>query len=228
MAVELDSVVPWGRLLSEYVGMFGLSNADLQRSILDVSGGPASFNAEATAKGHNVISIDPVYQFTSAQIKQRVEDTYDVMIREVHRNKDYFVWDIFASPEALGQARLKAMNGFLADFDVGLKTGRYINGALSELPFADAQFELALCGHFLFLYSDKLTTDFHIASVREMCRVANEVRIFPLHDMGNQPSEHVDPVAAALRSDGYTVEKITVPYEFRHGDNQMLQITYIP
>ena len=225
MTVELDSVVPWGRLLSEYMAMFGLSNADLQRSILDVSGGPASFNAEATANSANIISIDPVYQFTAAQIKQRVEDTYDVMIREVHRNRDYFVWDIFDSPEALGEARLKAMNGFLADYEAGLEAGRYIHGGLPELPFEDKQFDLALCGHFLFLYADKLTTDFHIQSVREMCRVANEVRLFPLHDMGNQPSEHVEPVIDALRSDGFTVERIAVPYEFRQGDNQILKIT---
>ena len=225
MTVELDSVVPWGRLLSEYVGMFGLSDADLQRSILDVSGGPASFNAEATAKGHSVISIDPVYQFTAAQIKQRVEETYDVMISEVHRNKDYFVWDLFKTPEGLGAVRLHAMNSFLDDFEAGLKAGRYINGGLPDLPFEDKQFDLALCGHFLFLYADKLTTEFHIESVREICRVAGEVRIFPLHDMGNQPSEHVEPAIETLRSDGYTVEKITVPYEFRHGDNQMLKIT---
>jgi hypothetical protein len=225
MGVKLDLVVPWGRLLSEYVSMFDLTDVDLQRTILDVGGGPASFNAQATAKGFSVVSVDPIYQFLAAQIEQRVHETYDVMLSEVQRNRELFVWDIFQSPEDLGACRLQAMRGFLADFPDGLKAGRYVEGALPELPFSDSQFELALCSNFLFLYSDKLSTEFHLNSIREMCRIAAEVRIFPLHDMANQWSEHVDPVTTVLSNEGYNVEKVRVPYEFRHGCVHQLKIT---
>jgi SAM-dependent methyltransferase len=225
MGVELKSVVPWGRLLSEYMGMFNLMEADLQRSILDVGGGPASFNAEATAKGAKVVSIDPIYEFSSEQIEQRVNDTYDVMLSEVQRNEHLFVWEMFKTPQELGECRLKAMRGFLADFPTGLEQGRYLAGGLPELPFADKQFDLALCSNFLFLYSDKLSTEFHLQSLREMSRVAAEVRIFPLRDMANQPSEHVDAVTSSLLAEGYSVQRASVPYEFRHGCHHMLQIT---
>ena len=38
--------------------------------------------------------------------------------------------------------------------------------------------------------------------MRELCRVAREVRVFPLLALGAQPSPHLAPVAAALESDG--------------------------
>ena len=48
------------------------------------------------------------------------------------------------------------------------------------LPFNDGAFDLALCSHFPFLYSTQLGEAFHRAALREMCRVAVEVGVFPL------------------------------------------------
>lgn len=50
MAMQLDQVVPFGRSFDEYVKMFSLSEADLQKSILSAAAGPASFNAEGTER----------------------------------------------------------------------------------------------------------------------------------------------------------------------------------
>jgi ubiquinone/menaquinone biosynthesis C-methylase UbiE len=116
------------------------------------------------------------------------------------------------------------MNHFLEDFATGLTDGRYIEGALPELPVDDNQFDLALCANFLFLYSDQLSQEFHLQSLRELCRVAEQVRIFPLHDLSNQPSIHLDSVAKALSEDGYDVQQQRVNYEFRHGSVKMLNI----
>ena len=71
--------------------------------------------------------------------------------------------------------------GLLAGLRLG-QGGRAIPRcrALPTLPFADAAFEMALCSHLLFLYSSQLGEAFDRAAVREMCRVAAEVRIFPL------------------------------------------------
>jgi len=44
MAVVLDKVVPLGRLLEEYIKMFNLTADDLEKKILGVADGPASFN----------------------------------------------------------------------------------------------------------------------------------------------------------------------------------------
>jgi hypothetical protein len=45
------------------------------------------------------------------------------------------------------------------------------------------------------MYSTQLDESFHLASVRELCRVADEVRIFPLLALGATPSVHVPVVA---------------------------------
>ncbi len=53
--MELTSVVPWGRSFSEYQAMFSLNESDLTKTILGCGDGPASFNAELTKAGGNVI-----------------------------------------------------------------------------------------------------------------------------------------------------------------------------
>jgi hypothetical protein len=45
MVVKLDKVIPFGRSLDEYTKIFSLSKSDLNRKILGVGDGPASFNA---------------------------------------------------------------------------------------------------------------------------------------------------------------------------------------
>jgi hypothetical protein len=83
---------------------------------------------------------------------------------------------------------MAAMRQFLDDYAQGRRDGRYLPAELPELPFAGASFDLALSSHFLFLYSTQLGSEFHRAAVREMCRVAAEVRIFPLLALGGQRS----------------------------------------
>ncbi len=83
---------------------------------------------------------------------------------------------------------------------------------------------MALCSHFLFLYTSHLGEAFHVSAVREMCRVATEVRIFPLLKLGGSPSPYVDAVADDLRTSGYHVLVETVQYEFQRGGNQMMRI----
>lgn len=224
MAIVYDDIKPWGRLLSEYVGMFALTEADFGKRILGCSDGPASFNAEMTARGYNVISVDPLYAFSAEQIQERVNDTWQVILEQVRNNMHMFVWDNFKTPDALGEARLSAMRQFIADYEQGKSEGRYLEASLPDLPFTDKQFELALCSNFLFLYDEHFTDDFHIAAVRELCRVADEVRIFPIHGLQNTLAKQVVPVEETLRADGWQVERVRVNYEFRHGSNQMLQL----
>jgi hypothetical protein len=52
--------------------MFALSEADLPRAILGVGDGPASFNAQWTAGGGHIVSIDPLYAFSAKEIERRV------------------------------------------------------------------------------------------------------------------------------------------------------------
>ena len=224
MPFSIDEVVPWGRRLDEYRAMFDLSECDLKRRILGCGDGPASFNAELSAQGGSVVSVDPLYRFSSAAIEQRVRETFPVVMAQTRANRDDFVWTRAPSLEDLGRRRMGALRRFLADFDAGRRSGRYIEAALPALPFTDDTFELALCSHFLFLYSVQFDLDFHLAALREMLRVAAEVRVFPLLQVGGAPSPHVRGVEEAFTTAGIRTTVEPVPYEFQRGGNHMLRL----
>ena len=225
MAFSLERVVPWGRSFGEYQRMFALTPDDLRRRILGCADGPASFNVEAIERGGQVISADPLYAFSSAEIRRQIEATYPTIIERVHANRDEFVWTHFASVEEMGQHRLAAMERFLADYPAGRECGRYLPAELPTLPFEDRAFELALCSHFLFLYTEQLGEQFHLDSVTELCRVAEEVRIFPLVALGGTPSPLVETVQRMIEQRGLQAQIETVSYEFQRGGNQMMRIT---
>jgi hypothetical protein len=220
----LEQVVPWGRSFDEYCGMFALSSDDLALKILGCGDGPASFNAEATRRGMAVTSCDPIYRWEAGQIRERIVATYDQIIDQTRRNSDEFVWSSIRSIDELGQVRMAAMEAFLDDYRQGRADGRYLEAELPTLPFANRSFDLALCSHLLFLYSVQLGEEFHRDSLRELCRVAREVRVFPLLALGGQRSAYVDRSVADLRESGHDVSIESVPYEFQRGGNQMVRI----
>jgi hypothetical protein len=222
--MKLSEIVPWGRTLEEYRSMFNLSEADLSSRILGCGDGPASFNAEMKKLGHKVISVDPIYQFSAAQIKQRVQETYEPVISQVKQNADRFVWKSFRNADELGRDRLAAMEAFCLDYEAGKAEERYLFQALPQLELADNEFELCLCSHLLFLYSEQLSLDFHIAAIHELLRVSSEVRIFPLLQLDGEPSTYLDEVIQELSSKGIQAQVQTVGYEFQKGGNQMLRI----
>jgi hypothetical protein len=226
--MELREIVPWGRSFDEYRRMFGLSGGDLSGRTLGCGDGPASFNAEATAEGRAVVSCDPIYAFTAEDIRRRVEESYEAVISQVKRHPERFVWDVFRDPDELGRHRLGAMHRFLGDFERGKQQDRYLTASLPNLHFVDGEFRLAVVSHLLFLYSEHLDAAFHIDSVFELLRVAGEVRIFPLLTLDGRWSPHVEPVRSVLTAADYTVEILTVPYEFQraegHAGNRMMRI----
>jgi hypothetical protein len=222
----LDNVVLWGRSFDEYRRMFALSEADLRRRILGCADGPASFNAELTARGGSVVSCDPVYRFAAEDIRRRVAISFELVIEQTRRNVGEFVWSHeIPDVEALGRWRMAAMERFLADFDSGRAAGRYVDAELPQLPFADRAFDIAVCSHFLFLYSERFDIGFHEQAIRELCRVADEVRVFPLLELGSVRSRHLEGVFRALRNEGFqsTIER--VEYEFQRDGNEMLRIS---
>ena len=222
----LNSIVPWGRNLSEYVDMFNLTNDELKKSkILGCGDGPASFNAEVTALGGSVVSIDPTYQFSTEQIAGRIDEVALEVMAEVRKKQEDFVWKNIANPDALYTMRMSAMQIFLADFKSGKEEGRYRYEMLPKLSFDEAQFDLALSSHFLFLYSEHLGEQFHIKAIDEMLRVAREVRIFPLVTLSGEVSAHLVPVMTHLKAKGYSCEVVKTAYEFQKGGDEMLVVT---
>lgn len=225
MAFRYETVVPWGRSFGEYRRMFKLTDEELTRRIIGCGDGPASFNAQMHAHGYRVISCDPLYQLSSLQIQERIAATYENVISQTRQNQERFCWTEIKSPDELGQLRLAAMNEFLADYEQGKIAGRYVNAELPDLPFEAHTFDLALCSHLLFLYSDNLSLSFHQQAIVEMCRIASEVRIFPLLTYNGLTSPYVAPLVESLTQAGYQVALEETPYEFQRGGNQMMKIT---
>ncbi|MHC4118881.1 MAG: class I SAM-dependent methyltransferase [Planctomycetota bacterium] len=224
MRFELSRVLPWGRSFDEYVAMFDLKAEDLDRRILGCADGPAGFNAELNRRGGRVVSCDPIYRFTREQLSQRIEQACEEIIEQTRKNADNFVWSSIRSVEQLRETRMSAMQKFLDDYDKGKEQGRYVDAELPALPFDDGTFDIALCSHFLLLYSDRLSLEFHNESIRQLCRVANDVRIFPLIDLDLRPSPYVQPMVHSLEKDGFATSIERVPYEFQRGGNRMLRI----
>ncbi len=202
--------------------MFDLAPQDLDGKILDCAAGPASFNAEATQKGYRVISCDPLYRFTVGEVQVRIEETYKVVLAGAEANRDRYIWKDIRSPAHLGEVRMEAMQRFLGDFPQGFREGRYRTDGLPALGFGDNAFDLALCSHFLFTYSEQLSAGLHLTAIEEMCRVAREARVFPLLNYDGEPSPHLRPLLNELEARGYRAETRRVPYEFQIGGNQIL------
>jgi hypothetical protein len=225
MAVELENVVPLGRSLKEYRLMFDLTDKDLDKQILGVADGIASFNAEMTELGKVVVSVDPIYSFEGKEIKEQFYNVIDSVVDQLKATQEDYIWDIFKSPDEYKQYRIQTLEKFIADYDLGKRERRYIIGELPSLDFEDSSFDLTLCSHLLFFYSGQLDYEFHLASVKEILRTANEVRISPLLDVKSiNRSVHLDPIIRELESEGLSVELRKVDYDMQRGENIMLRI----
>jgi hypothetical protein len=223
MAFELKDVVPWGRSLAEYVKIFKLTDSDLNSRIISFGDGPASFNSEMTKLGKMVVSLDPIYQFTKAELKQRINETKETVIEQTRMNQNNFVWKNIKNVDELEQIRMRAMADFIDDFELGKEQQRYLYHELPTLTKYDAlEFDLGLSSHFLILYS-QLGLNFHIQSINEMLRICNEIRIFPILNLNATKSEVLDAIIAHFNSD-FIVTIESSDYEFQKNGNEMLVI----
>lgn len=223
--MTLENIIPWGRSKKEYMEMFNLTKKDVtSKRILGCGDGPSSFNTEVDYDDGEVVSIDPLYAYSKKEIMQRIDEVAEDVMAQVKANADSFVWKNIPDEESLEHMRIEAMMEFLMDYEDGLEERRYIAAELPDLPFKDGSFDLALSSHLLFLYSDHLDERFHKAAIDEMLRVADEVRIFPLLTLKNEPSPHVEPVQKHFESEGYSVTIEKSGYEFQKGGDKMMRI----
>ncbi len=224
LVMELSGVIPFGLSLDEYRRMFRLSDSDLKGRLLGAGDGPASFNAELTAVGGCVVSVDPLYSYSAAEIRGRFDAVLDDIIEQVKASPGDWVWSYHKSPEDLRANRVAVIRRFADDYEAGRGGGRYVRGEPPSLDFSDSQFDLALCSHLLFLYSGQLDREFHLRSVIELLRVASEVRIFPLLTLRLERSPHLAPVMEALSARGCPLEIVRVDYELQRGGDEMLVV----
>jgi len=216
-------VPPWGRNAAEYEAFFSLDEIAASARVLDCGSGPASFAAEWSSQGRFVVAADPIYQQPGDEIAADFEPTAVRMLEGTRKAYDRFSWTHYKSPEDVVERRRETLRRFIADFQAADRVGRYVAARLPDLPFSAASFDPVLCAHMLFLYSDELDLDLHIASLREMLRVGREVRVFPLLDMQGERSKHLEPAMRDLETIAHA-ELVRVPFEFRRGDSFMLRL----
>lgn len=226
--MDITEVVHWGRDLAEYRQMFALTDQDLDRRILGCSDGPACFNAEMTAQGRSVVSCDPLYGMPLEHIERRIKEGAEFgRALSNDRHSDLFSWSSqgYTTVNDVINRHTAAMTAFLDDFRTEGEGRRYVASGLPDLPFDNDQFDLALCGHYLFLYGHLLSFDYHLDCVHELLRVAREVRIHPLVDLTPTRSPYADPIIEKLRAEGLEVNQLDLgDYERLAGGTATLQI----
>lgn len=219
-----DDFLLVGRTFEEYLAMFDLTVDDLRgRRIVDCGGGVGSFPAVASTVAERVVAVDPVYGPPPDELEVACAEAVDRNVEQLREKRDLFVWDQYGDPETRGRYLRAAYRRFLADY--AIDPGRYVGGALPDLPLADDAVDLALSANVLFLYDDRLDRSFHVESLRELARVAaDQVRVFPLASLDRRQSAYVKPVVEHLRDGGYSAELRPVPYEFQPGATEMLVV----
>lgn len=222
MEIASGVTASWVYDFSDYQQMYDLNELDLKKSMLDFSAGIASFNAEATKRGMHVISCDASYALSEDKMQlhaqQFLKDTVSHLKKNPNRLKDpsgamlHRVIDLWEKTEKV----------FLQDYASGKAQNRYQPLQLPRLPYATHQFGLALCTDFIFHHL--LSIEEIMIIVQELCRVAEEVRLFPLLDNFGKMSEELGPLMLMLQKKNYGVEVREVPYQTLKGGNAMLRI----
>lgn len=222
---ELSSIYFFGRPYSELLKCFGLEQSELiGKSVLECPSGPSSFVAEAYRGGIAAVGVDPVFYRTPSAVRDlALSDFRRVFDRVRSSPADVFVRRTYASIDEAESVRLQGMERFIDDYPVGKALGRYRQGSLPYLDFEDESFDVTLCGHLLFIYSDMLDVEFHRAAVRELCRVTKaEVRVHPVVDNGNAGYPHLDELMGLAAELGFSSSIHEVDHEFFRGTNKTL------
>lgn len=235
MSFSLDHVIFFGRTWDECLGMYALQESDLAgKRTLDCPGGPDALVAEGLQRGLDLYAIDPQYVDEPDVLEARGRQEITDAMKAWQDDPDH-EWPQDEADE-FERLKLQALASFLDSYKDN--RDRFLAGALPNLPFEDNAFDLILSGHFLFLYAsvehgglmstEELNLDFHIRAVREMVRVAPEVRLFPTYATSgpSRRQEYVHPVMDAMKAEGHDVD--LVPSNWVQGNfmdfNDLLRI----
>lgn len=219
--MTISSIPGWVHSLEDYRLMFDLEDHHLSCSILDYPAGISCFNADMQQLGFpGVVSVDMHYDLSAMDMSKHM----NFVIQSLANRVDDFTDHLRVNAESEVENLLNTWNvyaqRFMSDYSDGQHAGRYRVGHMLHLPFEDDYFDLALSSDMLFC-----DTDFNAqAIVDELCRVAKEVRIFPLLNQTGQVATELGPLMLTLQQDNLGVEVKEVPYLLRKKNNAMLRI----
>ena len=220
----MRKLVLWGHHIDEYREMFNLSAQDFHSRILEYGCGPSAINNELHEDTEHVVSCDPLFTLDKATLSTKTSLIFEDMINRVAREKEKFDFTRYGNLEGLISKRRQGMSEFFDDYEKGRAEKRYLPVTDYTLPFADFSFDLALSSHYLFADLDDQDVEFHLKIIRELARVAKEVRIFPLIDRYGHPSPFFGPVLLGLQEGNFGVEVKEVAYHLQATGNAMLRV----
>ncbi|MGQ3888792.1 hypothetical protein ACQUW5_07145 [Legionella sp. CNM-1927-20] len=220
----MSNLVLWGHHVDEYQDMFDLSEKDLSGKILEYGSGPSAFNTELTQDKKYCISCDPLFVLDKSTLIAKTTLVFSDMLEQLTRDQDKFNFIAYGDLDGLVQKRRLGMQSFFNDYLQGKKEKRYLPLKDIRLSFADFSFDLALSSHYLFANIEDQDVDFHINAIKELARVAKEVRIFPLINRFSQTSPLLGPVMLQLQQENYGLEVRSVSYNLQPKGNAMLRV----
>lgn len=220
----MRKLVLWGHSPEEYREMFDLSSEQMNLRLLEFGCGPSAVNAIQTKHHHEVVSIDPLFNLDKDTLYSKVTLIFASMVEQVMIEQEHFDFSQEGSLEQLIRKRREGMAVFFDDYTKGKEEGRYIGINDYHLPLPDQAFDMALVSHYLFAGLDDQDDNFHLDFIKELARVAKEVRIFPIIDRHGDTSEFLGPVLLGLQNDNYGAELRNVPYHLQSTGNAMLRV----
>lgn len=220
----MGNLVLWGHHLDEYQEMFDLQDNQLSGSLLEFGCGPSAVNCELKEIAQQRVSCDPLFSLDLATLKSKAALIFAEMLEEIKINQHQFDFSRDDNLNELVTKRQQGMARFFADYEQGLAERRYQPVQDINLAFADFSFDLALSSHYFFAQLDKQDQDFHLQAIKELARVAHEVRIFPLLDREGQLSPLLGPVLLGLQQANFGVEVRSIKYHLQPQGNAMLRV----
>ncbi|MDF2922872.1 MAG: hypothetical protein K0R57_1786 [Paenibacillaceae bacterium] len=219
------------RSYEEYVRMFACDFAVGEHvSVLDVAGGASSFPAGARERGIRVTSADPLYRLPPEELHANGLRELEEAGIKLAGLKHKFDWSYYGSACEHERSRRESLELFVQDYRQFGGSEAYVSASLPELPFASGSFSHVLCSHFLFLYAEQFTCEFHLRALLELARVCKpegEVRIYPLLDLKWRLYPQLEQLLAELGEHGLTAELLPSRLPFIPGSGQLLRITKV-
>ena len=213
----------WVYCLDDYRLMFDLTDADLQKRILDYPGGISSVTAEMHALGLNAVSGDEFYSSNISEVENFAEKVLKEDIVHLQSHPEILQAEQAQALDALIESWQQRKQQFVSDYRQGIETERYRQMHMPSLPFSPNRFDIALCSDLLFHtqgregYSPE-----HL--IEELARVASEVRVYPLLDETGAITKTLGPVMLHLQESNFGVEVRSIDYQQLKGGNAMMRV----
>lgn len=212
----------WGLQRDEYQSLFDLTDDDLTLCLLEYDSGPNAVNASLAPTGGKMTSCDALFRLDKEALKAVVHARLEEQSRLVSSSDtaSYQLTDL----KALIEKRQQGLAIFFADYNAGCMQKRYVAVKSDVLPFNDFLYDLALSTHLLFQQTDESQVPQLLQQIKELTRVAREVRIAPLMDSDGHPTPLLGPILLGLQEGQYGVEVRKVTHDVIYHHNAMIRV----